>query len=341
MRKSQRVMDYEAAQFPSRQTGEVLARWVLPALWASLALLAGQGLADALDGLSRAVQVVASTGLWLAWAVALGASLVPRTLSLTMVRIIMPAALAATAAAAWTELFAPPGSGSGGLDPGGAGGATVLAPVAGFGIAALVSVVVLSSCTGDLYVNGSSYGDERRMPLRAPGPLLIGPIPLAWLVCVTGTIGGPLLVASSHWIAGGAALIGGWSAAAFSARALHGLSTRWIVFVPAGVVLHDLMALAEPSLFLRRSVASMHPALVGTDATDLTSGSFGLAVQIDLTDPVGVTPAPRRTRPGQRPALESRDVVSVLFAPTRPGAVLREARGRGIDVGAGAGRRGG
>ena len=34
--------------------------------------------------------------------------------------------------------------------------------------------------SGEAFVDGSSYGDERRMPLRPPVAVLAGPVPLAW-----------------------------------------------------------------------------------------------------------------------------------------------------------------
>src|SRR4051794_17760324 len=68
-----------------RSRGDVLVvarRYVLVVLWGTLPFVAGPAFAAALDPRSRAVQVVASAGLWLAWVVALAAALVPRTISL-------------------------------------------------------------------------------------------------------------------------------------------------------------------------------------------------------------------------------------------------------------------
>lgn len=290
-------------------------RFLLPVLWGILPFAAGPAFADALDPRDRAVQVVASSVLWLAWACALAASLVPRTVSLTVVRIIMPASLPATI---WAALAVPTF---------GVGNVVAIAS------AAVVTVAVLAPFTGDLMVNGSAYGNERRAPLRAPAGLLIGPLELAWIVCIVGATAGPLLLASSAWVVGGVALLAGWPAAYVAGRALHGLSERWIVFVPAGFVLHDQMTIADPMLVPRRMVRSIGPAPADTTATDFTSGSLGLVLEVVLTDPLGVAPIPRRTRPGQRPALESVEITSFLCAPTRPGAVLREAARRRLPVG--------
>ncbi len=299
---------------PRPDVRAVLARFALALLWAVVPFVAGPAFADALDPRSRSVQLVASIGLWLAWAVALGAALVPRTVSLTVVRIIMPASIVA---ALWSAVATP---------------AFGVANVVALAAAAIVTIVALAPFTGDLMVNGSAYGDERRMPLRAPAGLMVGPLELAWAVSVLGVAAGPLLLASSSWILGAVALALGWPAAFVAARALHGLSERWIVFVPAGFVLHDQMTIADPMMIPRRMVAAMGPAPADTTATDFTAGSFGLALQVDLNDPVEVAPIPRRTRPGQRPTLESVEVTSFLCTPTRPGAVLREARGRRLPA---------
>lgn len=325
MRKSRTVMAAsETTPTPSspespapsdRSVGDVAVRFVVPLVWAFMPLLAGPALGDALDGRDRPVQLVATIGLWVVWAVALGLSLVPRSTSLTAIRIIIPTSVIACG---WTF----------------AGVASVGVPeIVALTASLVVTVLVMAAFTGDLFVNGSSYGDERRLPLRAPAGLLLGPIEMAWLVCVIGACAGPLLLGAQSWIAGGILLVVGWPAAYFAARALHGLAQRWIVFVPAGFVLHDQMAITDPLLVPRKMVVNLGPAPADTSATDFTLGSFGLALQVDLNEPTPVTPVPKRTSPGQRPALEAVDVQSILFTPTRPGALLREARKRRLPVG--------
>jgi hypothetical protein len=287
---------------------ERAGRWAVVALWTLLVVTAGPPLADALATRDRPVQVVASAGLWAAWAVGLGAALVPRTVSLTAVRIVMPAAVPATAwALAATGADRPLG-------------------VAGLGTAAAGTVLVLSAFVGDGFVNGSSYGDERRLPLRPPARLLAAPVPLAWAACVAGAAAGPLLLASGRWVAGAAAAALGFPAAALAARALHGLARRWLVLVPAGLVVHDPLALVEPVLCTRAVLRRLGPAPAGTAARDLTAGATGLAVEIDLSEAVPV--ALRRGRG----AAETAELTSFLVAPSRPGAALREARRRRLPV---------
>ena len=294
-----------------RRRGE---RWALAATWVLLPFVAGPALATSLDPRSTGFRSAASVGLWLIWGATLVATLVPRTVSLTAVRIVAPAALAATVWAAAAT-----------ADPG-------LADGVALAYSALVTAVAFSPGTGDAFANGSSYGHERRFPLRAPGALLLGPIELAWLVVVAGAVTGPLLLAAQQWVAGALLLLVGWPAAFFAVRMLHGLSRRWLVFTPAGVVVHDPMVVIEAMLVLRRHLSRLRPAPADTTARDLTMGAPGVALEIDLTEAIPITPRPAR-RPGQAaPAIESEEVAAVLVTPSRPGVVLLEADERGLPV---------
>ena len=193
-------------------------------------------------------------------------------------------------------------------------------------------MIALSAPVGDRMVNGSSYGDERRLPLRPPGVLLLGPIELTWLVVVVGIVGGPMLLAARQWVVGVLALMVGWTLAAVGLRVLHGLSQRWFVFVPAGVVVVDRMALTDAFLVQRQRVDSIGPAPVDTRAVDLTSGALGLALELRLTEPDLIIPAPPRRLGRAQVTIDPVEVESVLIAPTRPGWVLAEATRRRLLV---------
>jgi hypothetical protein len=241
------------------------------------------------------------------------AAAVPRTVSLTAVRIAAPAA---SAVGVWSALT------------GRRVGIDVVAAV----WSAVVLVAAFTPQTGACFADGSSYGSERRMLLRPPLALLLGPVPLTWLVTVGGPVAGALLLAAEQWAAAALVLAVGVPAAVVGTRALHGLSRRWVVFVPAGLVLHDLQAMADPVLFPRPSIARLGPPAVAglADAgepLDLTLGAPGPCLQLDLREPTTV--APRR---GRR-ILDVTEVAHVRFTPTRPGAVLEEAAARRIPVG--------
>lgn len=283
--------------------------WPARATWLPLPLLVGPALGDALDGASRAVQVTASAMAWGTWAAVLVGVLIPRTVSLTLLRVVAPLAMVV---AVWAGVA------------GDRAGADLLA----VGWAAVTVVAAFAPATGDAFVNGSSYGDERRMPLRVPGSLLLGPLPLTWAATVAAPVGAPLLLAAEQWVAALALAALGGPAAVVSVRALHGLSKRWVVFVPAGLVLHDLHALVDPVLFPRARVRRLGPAPADLDgARDLTQGAFGLALELELAQDLEL--APRRPDG----SLELEPVDRVVFTPTRPGALLQEAARRRLPVG--------
>ena len=208
---------------------------------ALLPLLLGPALGDALGEHSLAVARTASGLAWVTWAGVLVAVVLPTTVSLTALRIATPAALGV---ANWAAITG---------DAGVAGAVAV-------GGAALALVAAFSPLTGDVFIDGSSYGDERRFALRVPTALVFGPVPLAGIGAVAAPIAGPLLLAAEQWLAGAVVLVVGVPVAVVSVRALHGLARRWVVFVPAGLVLHDPHALLEPVLFPRRIHRRLGPA---------------------------------------------------------------------------------
>jgi hypothetical protein len=279
--------------------------WPVRLVWLALPLVVGPAIGGALADASAPVRWVAGAGAWAGWGVALVAALVPSTVSLTVLRVAAPAALAATVAA----VVAGTGPTAG-----------IVAVAAGV----VVALVVLAPETAEVFVDGSSYGDERRLPLRTPAPLLAGPAELAWLAVVAPAVGARLL-AVGQWLAGALVLAAGVPLAYLGARSLHSLARRWLVFVPAGVVVHDALALAEPVLFRRQTIRSLAAAEAGTTALDLTAGAAGLALELDLTAPVAVVPASRRGIPA-----ELTEADAILVTPSRPGRVLAEARRRRI-----------
>ena len=276
--------------------------WTFRAAWLLVAVLAGPLCADALAGRSNPVQTVASVGLWAGWLVVLVASLVPRVPSLTVLRVLVPAGFAA---GVWAAL----------QDP-------VDGPTAVLGLAVLgtATVIAFLPALGERFVDGSSYGPERRLTLRAPTVLMAGPIPLAWAVAVAGLAAGPLLLAAEQWVAGGVTLLIGVPLAAAALRSLHTLARRWVVFVPGGLVVHDPLTVAEAVLMPRPMIERLGPAPVDTTGLDLTLRAPGLVLEARLREalPVSVLRPLSRT-------VDSIETDAVLFTPRRPAAVLETA----------------
>lgn len=287
--------------------------WPVRAMWAIQPLVSAPVIDDALDERVASFSTGVALLAWLLWGAVLAATLVPHPTTLTAIRIALPAAVVASA---WATIVA---------------GDVDALTVVGLATVALAAVAAFTPTTGRLFVDGSSYGDERRMPLRAPGALLLGPVQAAWAVVVAGAATGPLLLLAQRWVAGALALVVGWPLAAAAARALHGLARRWVVFVPAGLVLHDAMALADPVLFARRSITSLGPAPAHSPARDLTLGALGLALELRVDPPVPATFGRlARRAAGDVGDAEATTLDAVLFTPSQPGELLREARRRGI-----------
>ncbi len=286
-----------------------LGLWPLRLVWLVLPVAVGPGLMAAVTDRSEPVKLVIEAGLWAGWFAGLVAVLAPSTVALTAIRILAPAGFAAALLAAVTGQSW--------------GNSTLIALGAGL----VASLFVFLPMVGDPLINGSAYGSERRMALRPPAAVLLGPIQLAWLAVFVGTITGPLLLAARQWVPGVPALVVGFAIAAQGARSLHQLARRWLVFVPAGFVVHDYYTLAESLLIQRRlkpelGLAAEDPTL---DTLDLSGGALGLSLSVRVDEALPVALRNGRT-------VTSSSASRFVFTPTLPGQALAEARVRAIRI---------
>lgn len=298
---------------------ERLGAWPARAAWLVLALVAAGPFGAALDGRSTQLVVVVAGALWAGWLVGAVALLVPRSASLTAIRVVVPAGLAAVVIALVVAV------GHGGDEAFG------LLDAVALGAAVIATLGVAAPWVAEAFVDGSAYGPEQRTPLRTP-PVVLAVAVVTWLAVVAGAAAGPLLLAGGHWVVGAVALLFGWAAAAAGVRSLHQLARRWVVVVPAGLVVHDPLTMPEPQLFLRPMICSVGPAPVDPSCDeamvteDLTAGATGLALQLVVSEPVDLLI--RSGRAGNR----TRSVHRVIFTPTRPLTVLDAARQRRIPA---------
>ncbi|MDA3038434.1 MAG: hypothetical protein O3C27_02695 [Actinomycetota bacterium] len=283
--------------------------WPLRLLWLIVPIAIGPGLMAAVADRSDPVTLVIEGGLWSGWFAGLVALLAPSAVALTAIRILAPATLAATLLAAVSGRHW--------------GDTTLVALGAGL----IVSVFVLLPMVGDPLINGSAYGSERRMALRPPAAVLLGPVQIAWLAVFVGTVTGPLLLAARQWILGIPALVVGLALAAQGVRSLHQLARRWLVFVPAGFVVHDYYTLAESLLIQRRLKPEL--GLAADDSTldtlDLSGGALGLSLSVRVDEALPVALRTGRT-------VTTRSANRFVFTPTLPGQALAEARIRAIRI---------
>ena len=294
-------------------TSTAVSRWAPALIWLSLPLTAGTSFAHALDQRSAPVTLTAAIGLWSIWVIGLIAALAPSSVSLTTMRIVMPASVVA---AAWAALLAPNGAD--------------FAESFALGITSMCAVLSLSAPVGYTFINGSSYGDERRFPLRPPGPVVLGPLELVWVAMVASFLAGPLLLAAKQWISGAIISVLAVGLCVAGARALHQLSKRWLVFVPAGLVLVDRTTLLDALLVQRHVVSSIGIAEEDSAATDLSAGAIGLQVELRLSTTDSSIPTPARRH--RHKMIEPIYVDAVRFTPSRPGWVLDAAEERRLTV---------
>ena len=297
--------------------------WALIATWLVLGVINVVAFPLVLDGRSSSLSTTLTVEAVVIWAATWVAMLVPRGSTLTAARIGVPGALFA----GFGLLLA--------------GGSTAWSCAAI--VAAIIALAVLSlPVTIDAFIDGSSYGPEQRFALRTPVLAALVATPLTWVVVALIGIVLPLaaagklipaLILGVVWVAG----------FRWAVRSLHLPSRRWVVFVPAGMVLSDPLSLTDRVLFPRRNVAAIGPAFADTDATDLSVGTRGLATQVDLTEPFAMPMIDRGVPddgatwshgPGSAPGERIVNTDRIVFAALRPGALLEAAASRRFAVGA-------
>lgn len=282
--------------------------WIARIGWVLVAVTGGLALSHAVDDHGSTGATVANVLWWLDIAVVVVALVVPSTSGLTVLRLFAPLAVPASA------LMVSAGAG--------ALGAVTLV------LAALTAFVILSAELGEAFAGGSAYGDEHRFPLRPPAavmPFLV----LAWALWCTSLLAAAIFLAAEVWPVGvllGAVALGlTWLMLGRG----HLLSRRWLVIVPAGLVVHDGMVLGETLMVPKAEVTRAGLALDGTQAADLTGPASGHAIDIAVAEPVLIALAP--TRKGEKG--KGIHALSFLVAPSRPGRALRAMADAQLPVG--------
>ena len=284
-------------------------------LWALRTLVVGlaPALAFATDGAVDQRAAVAGTVATVAWgavvAVVLVALMAPSPLGLTVTRTTLP--LLVPGAAVALAMGAGPAWG-----------------VAALALSLLATLVAFTAETAEAFVQAAAYGDERRLPLRAPAALLV-PMVLSWVVWCALALAAALALCAGAWLPGVAlSLVAAVLAVPLFTR-FHRFSRRWLVLVPAGVVLHDHVVLGETLLLMRPNVALARLAPASTEAADFTGPAAGHAVELTVRDMVlallAATPA--------NPKGKALHVQSLLVAPSRPGRALRALATAKVPVG--------
>lgn len=285
----------------------MLSLWCARLTWVLLPVSAGGALSDALAGWSTAPARVAVVLLWTAWAIGLVALLAPRSWGLTALRVVAPAAVILAVASV----------------PSTSAGPAALAVSSSI----VAGVFALSAPVAQAAGNSIAYGDEMRFPLRVPTSLLLGPVPLAVVLVGAGAGAGPVLIADGRVLLGVAVTTLGLAIAFALIRSLHALARRWLVLVPAGIVLVDPLTLADPVLMRREHITALGrepTADAAAAALDLRLGTRAGTITLTLNQDQFFA-----RRRGRRDS-ELRDADVVLVSLVRPAAMVALAGERRI-----------
>jgi hypothetical protein len=284
--------------------------WTARAAWIVLPFTTGAALGDVIKPWARAPETIAAVLLWAAWFAGLVALLTTRPWGFTTLRVVAPSALTISVISTWS-----------------APGSTAALAIA---FAAIAVATALSSPVAHACAASTAYGPERRFPLRVPVSLLAGPLPVSVAIIAAGIASGPLLLANRDYVAGAIALALGVPIVAALIRSLTALDHRWIVLVPAGLVVVDPLTFPDPVLLPREHIASLVRAARdaragGRDSTEILVGGAG---------PLLLTCREQGTflrRAGRGQASIEAD--RLRLTPLRPGLVLDAAGSHRIAVG--------
>ena len=194
-------------------------------------------------------------------------------------------------------------------------------------IAIVAVAAIFSAEYGQWMVQASAYGDEDRLPLRSPVPVGAAAI-VSWLVWAASLLGGPVALAAGNWLLGIPVTALAVAASVFVGPRWHALSRRWLVLVPAGLVVHDPVVLADTLMLRTDQILGLGLARADTEAADLTGPASGYAIQIDTSETVSTVFAFTPREPNGRAI----HMTGFLIAPSRPGQALRRAKARGLPV---------
>ena len=278
--------------------------WMVRIAWVLLALVPVP-IGDAVAASGRTAQVVFTLTAWLVWAVGVGAVAWLSPVSLTAIRSLAPLAVVGLVVAT--------------LSRPGIAEAAVLWPLVAVALGVVAAFGAFLPDYAAAHVQASAYGAEIRLPLRVPVPQ-IAPMVLAWVLAVGSVAAFLFALAGEVW----------WLAACFVAVAglfvwvaatrLHRFARRWLVLVPAGVVVHDHLLLAETFMVKASAVTSVRIAESPGEALDLSGVTRGALLLVSMREAENLALSPYLAR--MLGTLDAVHVRSYAVAPTLAGHAL-------------------
>lgn len=239
--------------------------------------------------------------IWASWLLIFISTIVPSTLSLTLTRVFGPLFLTIAIYAS----SANPGS---------------ILQLANGSLFIILLGSIYSSKYSHIMINGSAYGSETRFLLKTPiAFLLLLALPVYALVIISSITA--ILTTKYHQSIGLILLPATVAVWPFIVRFMNNLSRRWLVFVPAGLVLHDYLTIKTPVLMKKNNIDTI-TTYSQQDALDLTAGTSGYSSLIELKNSTNFEL--------HRDSNET-STNAIRVAPSLPGALLKEVRLRGIN----------
>ena len=137
-----------------------------------------------------------------------------------------------------------------------------------------------------------------------------------------------MLLAAASWVVGAVVTAVAVAATIFLVPRWHRLALRWLVLVPAGLVVHDPVVLADTLMLRSDHIASVALARADTRAADLTGPASGYAIEVTTNRTVTAVYAPTPSEPDGRAI----HLTAFLVSPSRPGRALTAAAARGLPA---------
>lgn len=278
--------------------------WVVRIAWVLLAVVPSP-IGDAVADSGRTAQVVFTLAAWLVWAIGVVAVAWLSPVSLTAIRTLAPATVIGLVVA---TLARP--------EP---ADAAVLWPLVAVALGVVAAFAAFLPDYAAAHVQASAYGAERRLPLRVPVPQ-VAPMVIAWLLA-TGSLASFLFTLAGEvwWLAASTGVVAALLAWVAVTR-LHRFARRWLVIVPAGIVVHDHLLLAETFMVKSNTVTSVRLADAPGEALDLSGITRGTVMVVSMRDAENLALSPYLSR--MLGTLDAVHVRSYAVAPTLVGQAL-------------------
>ena len=286
--------------------------WVARAAWVALALVP-HGIAPTLASHGRSAQLVFTLAAWALWGLGTLAIFWLSPYSLSALRLVAPLATAGlvgflcASLSTYAEVAL----------------SDVAWPLVGVAIAVLAFVCIFLPAFGLLHVQASAYGDEKRLLLRVPAAQ-IAPIAVSYLVMVAFPVATLFALGGEVWWLAALCLVPTVLIFRVVPKRLHRFSRRWLVVVPAGVVVHDELLLAETFMVRTTAVTRVELNATSGEALNLTGDIAGvrrhmvLIVQLREAEKLALSPYLAK----MLGTLDALHVQSYAVAPTLAGHAL-------------------